>query len=302
MRSIIYVLLASASFGANDIATKLAVEYLPVPEIIAIRGIGAGVIAFVLICLVHGVAQIKKVVQRYVFYRGVLEGLIGPMLITCYALLPVATVSAVMQVGPFLAMIAGIYLFRESVGWRSWGAAFIGFFGVMLIIKPGTGGFQAAALFVLFVAVMMVARDIQSRKIGAAAPPFVVSFSTSLFGTIIALMLAPLIQPLGFQAWGAWVWPDLFSFSMCIAAAIFMVAAHNFSFLAFRSGDMSVVAPFRYSYLFFLVIGGMIVFSEFPDWVSVLGMVLIVAAGIYLLHRERIRSQGKAAAKTPAGS
>lgn len=298
LRSIFYVLLASASFCANDISTKLAVTKLPAPEILVIRGTIAAVLALTLICLVHGAAQLKKLMQPHVLYRGLLEALIGPLLITCLALLPLSTVSAVTQICPFLAMIAGIYLFRETVGWRRWCAAFVGFFGVMLIIKPGVSGFQPAALIVVLIAAMMVARDTLSRIIGVAAPPFVVSFSTSLLGTIVGLLLTPVVRPFGITAWGPWLWPDLFSFAACCSAGIFLVAAHSFSFLAFRSGDMSAVAPFRYFYLFFAVIGGIIVFADYPDWVSLLGMVLIVAGGIYLLHRERLRAQSRIAAET----
>ncbi len=298
LRSIFYMLLASACFSSNDICTKIAVQYLPAPEIIAIRGMTAFVFAFALVCFVHGISQIRTIANRNVFWRSLFEGSVGPMIITCYAFLPLATVTAVMQVGPFLGMIAGIYLFKESVGWRRWCAAVVAFFGVLLIIKPGGSSFQPVALVVLLIATVGVGRDIQSRKIGKTAPPFVVSLATSLTGTMLAFLLTPIAQPFGIRAWGPWLWPDLHSFSLCCLAGLLMVLANTFSFLAFRAGDMSVVSPFRYFYLFFAVIGGMIVFAEFPDWLSLLGMALIVAGGIYLLHRERLRAKNAAAAAT----
>lgn len=292
------MMLASACFSSNDICTKIAVQYLPAPEIIVFRGVTAFVFAFVLVCFVHGASQLRTIANRHVFWRSVFEGSVGPMIITCYAFLPLATVTAIMQVGPFLGMIAGIYLFKEAVGWRRWCAAFIAFGGVLLIIKPGVDAFQPVALLVLAIAAVGVGRDVQSRRIGNAAPPFVVSLATSISGTLIALALTPLMQPLGLKAWGPWIWPDLFSFGLCCIAGLLMVLANTFSFLAFRSGDMSVVAPFRYFYLFFAVIGGVIVFTEIPDAFSLLGMALIVAAGIYLLHRERMRAKAKMAAGT----
>lgn len=294
------MMLASASFASNDICTKIAVQYLPAPEIIVFRGATAFVFAFALVCLVHGVSQLKTIANKNVFWRSVFEGSVGPMIITCYAFLPLATVTAVMQVGPFLGMIAGIYLFKEAVGWRRWCAAFIAFAGVLLIIKPGAEAFQPIALLVLAIATVGVGRDVQSRRIGNSAPPFVVSLATTISGTTIALVLTPLMMPLGLKAWGPWVWPDLFSFGLCCLAGLLMVLANTFSFLAFRAGDMSVVAPFRYFYLFFAVIGGIIVFTEIPDIVSLIGMALIVAAGIYLLHRERIRAKARMAAATQA--
>jgi drug/metabolite transporter (DMT)-like permease len=292
------MMLGMASFVANDISTKIAVQHLPTPEIMAIRGSVAALIAITLVCIFHGAAKLKTILNKFVFRRSVFESLIGPMIITCYAFLPLATVTAVMQIGPFFAMIAGIYLFRESIGWRRWSAALVGFVGVMLIIKPGASSFQPAALFVVLIALMTIARDIQSRKIGNDAPPFVVSLATSVTGIVMAFVLTPIMQPFELKAWGPWLWPDLYSFLACCSAGIFLVIAHTFSFLAFRSGDMSVVAPFRYFYLFFAVICGILLFAEYPDWVSLAGMALIVAAGLYLLHRERMRARHAAAAST----
>jgi drug/metabolite transporter (DMT)-like permease len=298
LRSIFFMLLASACFSTNDICTKIAVQYLPAPEIIVIRGGTAMIFAFALVCFVHGIAQLKKIANRHLFWRSLFEGSVGPLIITCYAFLPLATVTAVMQVGPFLGMIAGIYLFRESVGWRRWCAALIAFLGVLLIIKPGGDAFQPVALVVLLIASLGVGRDIQSRFIGNAAPPFVVSLATSMTGTLLVLLLTPIVQPLGIKAWGPWLWPSLYVFSVCCLAGFLMVLANTFAFLAFRTGDMSVVSPFRYFYLFFAVIGGMIVFAEFPDWLSLIGMALIVAGGLYLLHRERLRAKHALAAQT----
>jgi drug/metabolite transporter (DMT)-like permease len=298
LRSIFFMMLASASFASNDVCTKIAVQYLPAPEIIVFRGATAFIFAFALVCFVHGARQLKTLANRNVFWRSMFEGSVGPMIITCYAFLPLATVTAVMQVGPFLGMIAGIYLFKESVGWRRWCAAFLAFAGVLLIIKPGVDAFQPVALLVILIAAVGVGRDVQSRRIGNSAPPFVVSLATSLTGTMIALALTPVMQPFGLKAWGPWLWPDLSTFALCCLAGFLMVLANTFSFLAFRSGDMSVVAPFRYFYLFFAVIGGAVVFAEIPDVISFTGMALIVAAGIYLLHRERLRAQSMVAAKT----
>ena len=302
LRSILYMMLASCSFAANDISTKVAVQYLPTPEIMAIRGAFAAVLALLLVIAVHGAASLRKILNRHVIQRSVFEAMIGPILITLYAFLPIATVTAVMQVGPFFGMIAGIWLFRESVGWRRWAAALVAFTGVMLIIKPGAAGFQPLALLVLLVAVMTVMRDIQSRKIGDAAPPFVVSLATSITGVMLAFILAPIMLPFGIRAWGPWLWPDAFSLTVVIGASFFLVIAHAFAFLAFRTGDMAVVSPFRYFYLLFAVVGGVFVFAEYPDWISFAGMALVVGGGLYLLHRERLRSRNATAAATaPAG-
>ncbi len=294
------MVLSTACFASNDINTKLAVKHLPAPEIITIRGAAAFVFALVLVLFVHGLADLKALANGKLFWRSLFEASVGPLIITCYAFLPLATVTAVMQVGPFLGLIAGIYLFKESVGWRRWLAAAVAFAGVLLIIKPGASTFQPIALVVIAVAALGVGRDIQSRKIGKTVPTFVVPLATSLMAMALGLVLTPIMLPFQLRAWEPWVWPALMPFLLCCTAGFFMVLANTFAFMAFRSGDMSVVSPFRYFYLFFAVIGGMVIFGEFPDWISYAGMVLIVAAGLYLLHRERVRARASITATTPA--
>lgn len=296
LHSIFFMMLACASFASNDINTKLAVEYLPAPQIIAIRASTALILALILVLSVHGFAQLKTLANRKLFWRSLFEASVGPMIVTCYAFLPLATVTAIMQVGPFMAMIAGIYLFRETVGWRRWCAAFVAFLGVILIIKPAANTFEPVAIVVLVITAAGVARDIQSRSIGKSVPTFVVPLGTAIMSVTLALLLTVVMQPFEIKAWGPWVWPDPYPFMLCCLAGFFHVLANTLAFLAFRSGDMSVVSPFRYFYLFFAVIGGIFVFTEIPDWVSLVGMALIVLAGLYLLHREHMRTKESAAA------
>ncbi|MBX3535188.1 MAG: DMT family transporter [Xanthobacteraceae bacterium] len=299
LSSIFYMVLAQASFASNDINTKIAVKYLPVPEIIAIRGAAAFLFAFALVCFVHGIGEIRKLANRNLFWRSLFEASVGPMVVTCYAFLPLATVTAIVQVGPFMGMIAGIYLFRESVGWRRWCAALVAFAGVLLIIKPGGETFQPIALIVLLIAAAAVGRDIQSRKVGGAAPTFVVPLGTAIMSMTLAAVLTPIMLPFGLKVWGPWLWPNPPALALCCLAGFFLVLANTFAFLAFRTGDMAVVSPFRYFYLFFAVIGGVIIFSEIPDRLSFVGMGLIVISGIYLLHRERLNSKRALAAASP---
>lgn len=296
------MVIACACFVANDINTKLAVEFLPAPEIIAIRAATAFVLSFSLVLVVHGYQTLKTLANKDLFWRSLFEGSVGPMIITCYAFLPLATVTAVMQVGPFLGMIAGIYLFKEAVGWRRWLAAFVAFAGVLLIVKPGGDAFQPVAFIVILIAAMGVGRDVQSRRIGKSVPTFVVPLATAMMGMTLALLLTPIVQSFGVRAWGPWRWPDAYPLSLCLMSGCFLVLANTFAFMAFRAGNMSVVSPFRYFYLFFAVIGGMIIFTEFPDLLSLTGMALIVAAGLYLLHRERLRAKNAIAAATAPSS
>jgi drug/metabolite transporter (DMT)-like permease len=291
LRSILFIIGAGMCFACNDICAKLAVRTLPTPEVMVIRGIGAATIALLLVIAVHGAAALGTLRNRNVMLRSFIEALVGAGLITCFAFMPIASVNAILQIGPFFAMLVGVFLFRESVGWRRWMAAGVAFTGVLCVIQPAGDRFTFASVLVLLLAILMVLRDIQSRIIGLRAPPFVVALGTALAGITLALILSPLMQPFGLRAWGPWLMPDAFTLTVTLLASVFLVGAHALSFLAFRGGDMSVVAPFRYVYLCWAVLGGAIVFGDYPDALSLTGMALVVAAGLYLLHRERMRAK-----------
>jgi drug/metabolite transporter (DMT)-like permease len=290
------MIAAGVCFACNDICIKLAVGAMPTPEVMVIRGVSAAAISLVLVLAVHGAASLSTLGNRNVVLRSVLEATVGAGLITAFAVMPIASVNAILQIGPFFAMIIGIFLFREAIGWRRWAAAFVAFTGVLCIIQPAGSSFNVASILVLVLALLMVLRDMQSRIIGLSAPPFVVPLGTAIAGIAVAFILTPILQPFGLRSWGSWVVPDGFSLFVALFASVFLVGAHTLAFLAFRSGDMSVVAPFRYVYLLWAVIGGAVVFGDFPNTLSLLGMALVVLAGIYLLHRERIRAKNEAKA------
>lgn len=279
-RGILAMVGGSAFFSCNDAATKLAAQYLPVTEIVAIRACFALLIALAVIFWRREIAAIATMRDPWLLLRATIEAFIGVLVVYCLSLMPIATFTAIILVQPFIMTTIGALWLGEHAGWRRWMAVVAGFIGMLLVVKPGTDAFQAVSLFALLAAVLSLTRDLLVRKIHGDVPTSVIVFSTALFAVPIGI-LGSAFQP--------WTVPGILPTIVILIAAAFLVAAFVLTVLSFRGTDVSVVAPFRYSIVVFAFVLGIAVFAEVPDPLSLIGIGLIVAAGLYMLHREAIR-------------
>jgi drug/metabolite transporter (DMT)-like permease len=279
-RGIIAMIGSTAFFSANDAATKVAAKTIPATEIMAIRGAFTVLFILLIIAFRSEFGQLHQVRRPMVFVRSGAEAMVGFLLIAALAIMPIADVTAILLIQPFLLTIAGVLLFKEDVRWRRWSAVAAGFIGMLLVVKPGTSAFEPASIIVIIGALLVVVRDVTTRFLHAKVPTTGVVLVTAVFGVIIGGLGA-----LG----GNWTIPNAEAFAASVVAAAFLVFAIIFGVIAFRDTDVSVVAPFRYALVVFAVIYGIFLFGEFPDAVSLAGIGLIVGAGIYMLHRERVR-------------
>jgi drug/metabolite transporter (DMT)-like permease len=211
--------------------------------------------------------------------RSLFDGLSTISFIAALAQMKLANVAAVLQIAPLLITALSVALYREIVGWRRWAAIAVGFLGALLVIKPIPSEFSIWALVAAGSALAAALREIMTRQIGHAVPVMVVAFWGS---TVIGLC------GLLFLATEQWRLFDGWDFVQLCAAALFMCIALYLMALAFRDVDLSVVAPFRYSYLITSAVGGYIAFRELPDDWTVVGALMIVGGGIYTLHREAV--------------
>jgi drug/metabolite transporter (DMT)-like permease len=294
-RGILAMIGGSACFAANDTATKFAAQYLPVTEIVALRAGFALVIALVVIAWRREIMAIASIRNPYLILRGCIEAFIGILVVYALSKMPIANFTAIILIQPFVMTAIGALWLKEQVGWRRWTAVVAGFAGMLLVMKPATADFELVSLVALLAALLSLTRDLLVRRIHAQVPTTVITFSTALFAVPLGLMGAA-VQP--------WEMPDLLSLAAILIAAVFLFVAFILTVLAFRGTDVSAVSPFRYSIIVFAFVFGVVVFGEIPDFVSLIGIGMIVAAGLYMLHRERIRRRdqpdGTATTANPA--
>ena len=278
-RGVLAICGCMASFTVNDVLVKKILLAYPAGEIIFVRGIITslliGVVAF---ALGHG-PKLRTGFTPKVAARAFFDALSTAGFIAALAHMKLANIAAVLQIAPLLITALSVFLYREVVGWRRWAAVGVGFFGALLVVKPIPSEFNIWTIVCIGAAFTAALREITTRQIGRTLPVMVLIFWGSVGIMLFGLLF---LATEDWRAIGGWDFVQL-----CIAA-VFMCIALYLMALGFRDVDLSVVAPFRYSYLITSAVGGYIVFRELPDNWTVVGTVLIVAGGIYTLHREAV--------------
>lgn len=283
LRGVMLMLIAMALFAVEDMFLKWAAIGLPVGQIVLTSGL-CGLPVFVWLARREG----RKVVTRAALHPWVLARNIGEMVgtlayITALAAVPLSTVSAILQALPLgMTMVAALFM-QEQVGWRRWCAIAVGFAGVMLIIRPGMEGFHPQSLWVLLSVAALVLRDMATRILPRDFSTSQVSAwglgSIALLGVMMTLAHGSLVRPSGLQT------------GLLAGVVMFGTAGYWAVTAASRTGEVSVVAPFRYARLIFAIGLGAVVFAERPDGVTLTGAGLIIGSGLYSFARERIRKR-----------
>jgi drug/metabolite transporter (DMT)-like permease len=183
-----------------------------------------------------------------------------------------------MQSTPLVLTAAGALFLGERVGWRRWLATLVGLGGVLLIIKPGSASFTSATLLAVLTVFTAVLRDVSTKRVPLEVPALLLT----LVSTVSILFVG-----LGLSAVETWVWPSHAAWARLVASSLLLTAALYFSVTAMRLGELGVITPFRFSSVLWGLLAGYLVWGELPDRWSLVGMVIVVTAGLYTFYRER---------------
>jgi drug/metabolite transporter (DMT)-like permease len=281
LRGIGLMILAMALFAIEDMFLKFAAVDLPTGQIVFLSG-ALGMPVFFILARRAG----ARVMSRGFLHPTVLARNFGEMVgtlgyITALALVPLATVSAVLQALPLGVTMAAALFLGEPVGWRRWSAIAVGFLGVLLVIQPGTAGFRPEALWVLLTVAGLTLRDLATRAIPAGSSTAQVSAWG--LGSVALLGLFMMIWQ------GDWSMPTSAQSLPLVGALLFGTVGYAAIIAATRHGDVSVVSPFRYTRLIFAVIIAALFFHELPNSLTWWGAALIIGSGLYSFARERRR-------------
>ncbi|KIC13546.1 DMT family transporter [Leisingera sp. ANG-Vp] len=272
-----------AAYTFNDVLVKLTGGVLPLPQILTIRGLAASVLIYLLARRLGSLRlSLSGSAWAMLGLRCVFEVANTYLFLTALMLMPIANVTAILQVLPLAVTLSAALFLQEPVGWRRLAAIAVGFCGMLLIVRPGPEGFSEGALYALAAVACITARDLVTRRMPSEVPSMTVTLSASvsvlLFG--IAASAATEWQPMGST-----------EFLALMGAALFILAGYLCSVMTMRVGEVAVVAPFRYSGLIWALILGWAVFGEWPDYLTLAGAVIVAGAGIFTLYRERRQSR-----------
>ena len=282
LRAGLLMVCAMGSFVCNDTIVKIVGKHLPVGELIALRGVMAMAI-LTAICASQGLlGELPKIRQKNVLMRSTCDLFATIAFVTALVHMPIANLTSVMQAVPLVVALLSMLFLGEEVGWRRMIAIVGGFIGVLLIVKPSVSNVSVYEVLALAIVLFVAVRDLLTKTIPARIPVFVIALANAGFVTVggAALMLFQGAQR-----------PEAWEVGLLALAACFLSAGYLLMVATLRLGELTGTAPFRYSVMVFAIISGVVVFGEFPDWIAILGMVLIVVCGLYAAHREAMRSR-----------
>ncbi|OAN70994.1 DMT family transporter [Seohaeicola saemankumensis] len=277
-RGALLMMASMAAFTLNDTFMKTLAGDMPLFQLIFLRSIfttvAIGAMALYLGAL-H--LRIPPRDRLLIVIRALAEVGSAYFFLTALYNMPLANVSAIMQSLPLVVTLAAALFFGETLGWRRMTAILVGLCGVLLIVRPGTEGFNIFSVYALIAVAFVTVRDLVTRRVSGATHSMMVTFITSL-ALLIAFGMASMTVE--------WVPITLHRGSMILGAAVMVVFGYVFSVMVMRVGEISFVAPFRYTGLIWALVLGWLVFGDWPAPLTLVGAVIVVGSGVFMLYRE----------------
>lgn len=271
---------AMACFVANDTVVKLVGVSMSATQLVFLRGVLATVIVLAAVWAIGAGARIREAVAPGVIARALAESAATVLYLSALFHLPLANAVAIILSVPLFIVVLAVVVLRERVGPGHWCAVGTGFVGVVLVVQPGIGDFNAYALVCLLAALAQAVRDLLTRRIASGVPAVLVTLTTTVVVTLVAGGLSL------FEGWRAFDPRDL---GVLALAAALLMGAYALIVDAMRHGEMSLVAPIRYSGVLYAIVLGFLVWGDVPNRLAWSGIALLVAAGLFVLYRERVR-------------
>ncbi|PJK13063.1 EamA family transporter [Lysobacteraceae bacterium NML120232] len=272
------MLAALLAFAVMDASMKQLSSHYPPLQISALRGFSSLPLVLVWAVWRYGWASLKPVNMRLHLLRAGFGILMLGGFVYGLARLPLSTAYAIFFVAPLMVTVLAVLVLGEKVGPRRWTAIAIGFFGVLVILRPGVGDFSWAALAVVVAALAYAANVISVQVLSRTdSTPAMVVWFLLLLGLVAGVLALP--------GWVAIA--SMKDVGVIALVGVFGALGQVAVTEAFRLGEASKIAPLEYSALVWTVLIDLMVWHTLPDAVTWVGAAIIIASGAYLLRREK---------------
>jgi drug/metabolite transporter (DMT)-like permease len=276
LKGILAMIVSALLLTLNDATTKWLTQSHEVLEVLALRQICSLLLVAFYIHFFAGWGVVKVVNRWGMLLRSVFFVATTATIVLSFSLLPLVLVTAIAFASP-LFVVAFSHMFTdESVGQRRWLAVIAGFAGVLLIVRPGAGGFELVLILPVLVAFFAGIRDVITRGLSQTDS----SISILLWSNLAVVVFA--LAATSIQGWQ----------SITAATGLILLfngalnaSAHFLMIESLRLGEASLVSPFRYSGLIWATILGLVIWGELPDGWTLAGAALLVASGVYIIER-----------------
>jgi drug/metabolite transporter (DMT)-like permease len=276
-RGIGCMILGSTLLVANDAVTKWLTQDYPISQVWCLRTLFALVPIIILAPRYGGYRTLLPKRTGSQLVRAVFFLLTTLLIVTGLSLLPLPQMVAIVFSSPiFIAVLSPIFL-QERVSIARWLAIAIGFLGVLIILRPDPNTVGIASLIAVGASLSSAIRDLVTRQISRTENSLSILFCSSLFVIVIGLTASP---------WLDWIEIQSSGWMLLLINGILNGAAHFLVIEAFRLGEASIVAPYKYSALIWGALLGFIIWGNVPDFWIIGGGALIVVSGLLLLREK----------------
>lgn len=285
LQGALLMMASMAAFTFNDTLVKLTGGEVPLFQLLALRGVLATLLIYL---LAKGLGRLQWGLSRrdwgLVAIRSASEIGAAYFFLTALLNMPLGNVTAILQMLPLTVTMGAALFFGDAVGWRRWVAIGIGFLGMLLVVQPGTDGFTTWSVYAMVAVLFVTIRDLSTRHMSPEVPPLTVTFFAAV--SVMVFSMAVAIP----QGWTPVSAKNAF---LIVGSAVFILGGYVFSVLVMRVGEISFIAPFRYTSLVWALVLGYLVFGDWPEPIVLLGAAIIAATGLFTLYREtRARAAG----------
>jgi drug/metabolite transporter (DMT)-like permease len=195
-------------------------------------------------------------------------------------MMPLADASALFFISPIIIAAAAPYLLGERVGWLRWGAVGVGFVGALVIVHPGFSEFHWGSPFALAAAGINAGYTMLTRRLAGSIPPLLALTYVALTGTVVTTLAVPFV----------WVTPGAGDAALLVLLGLLAASGHFCIIHALERAPASVLAPCTYFGLVTASTLGVLIFGQWPDWHTWIGMALVVATGLAITLGEQWRA------------
>lgn len=288
LRGIVLFLGALFFFSCSDAASKALTATLPVLQVAWFRFVVFAIVMVPIAVATRGLDGLRAQQPGLQALRAV--GVLGSAVLFVMGLgtLPMAEATTMAFVSPIFVTALSIPFLGEVVGIRRWIAVLVGLVGVTIVVRPGLGAFDPAAIYPILSALSWAVTLVITRKTADGDSPVTALTYAALVGFAVLTAIIPF-------EWVHMGWREVM---LGAATGITSTVAQGLIVLAYRHANASLLAPFSYSQLVWSVGLGVLVFGDVPDMWTFAGAAVIIASGLYTAHRERIRARERARAAT----
>jgi drug/metabolite transporter (DMT)-like permease len=294
---------AVAIASTIDALTKYLSGSYPVHEVMVIRCLASVPFFFAMMIFEKSLGSIILKRFGWIVLRGLILASANLSFYLAIAAIPIADAVAIYFTMPFFVAALVAPLLGERVRVHRWAAIAAGFLGVLLMTRPGSGVFEPAALLALWSAFAYGVGQAMARPLSGVVPSSVIVFHQNIIYLLVALVLAATFGSGAFAneshaslrfLMGGWAWPSAADLGLMVLFGVMSAAAMPLFVFAYKLAEANFIAPFEYTAMFWAVLWGMVLFSDFPDLWTWAGAFVVVGAGLFMISIDRVyRARGQ---------